>query len=436
MAPVASSPLDSVHLGWVLRLFLICLGYSIVLLPLLVIRAFLYRANRLDPKLASHGPISTCTRLCFVAGTHSPSDLKTLSDPAETGSNSKSTCLVSSILRTQSILGLDVDASARSTRQTCALLGICAFGLQSSYLLWGVMQERIMTRDYNGAMFEDSQFLVFCNRFTTVFIVIPLYFLPLGILVNPLHPQHRAPFFEYSFASFSNILSSWCQYEALKYVSFPTQVLSKACKVIPVMVMGWFIQKRSYSATEYATALVICIGLNMFMLGHPNKHSLRVDDSVHLDSFSGILLIITYLALDSFTTNWQDRLFQKYSISPVQVMAGVNFWSVLLTLIPLLQRGTLFTSVNFGLQHPAFFGDVTLSALCSAVGQLFIFMTIANFGPATFVLIMTLRMGLSILLSCILFSHPLSIVEISGILLVFFALFLRLYLRSSRWSKK
>ncbi|CAH8453215.1 unnamed protein product [Dicrocoelium dendriticum] len=292
-----------------------------------------------------------------------------------------------------------------------------------------------MTRDYNGTMFEDSQFLVFCNRFATVFIVIPIHFLPLGILANPLHPGRRAPFFEYSFASFSNILSSWCQYEALKYISFPTQVMSKACKVIPVMIMGWFIQKRSYTATEYATALLICIGLNMFMLGHPEDHALTVNNTDQLDNFSGILLIIAYLALDSFTTNWQDRLFRKYSLSPVQVMAGVNLWSVLLTLIPLLQRGTLFSSLQFGLLHPTFFGDVILSALCSAVGQLFIFMTIANFGPATFVLIMTLRMGLSILLSCILFSHRVSTVGISGILLVFFALFLRLYLRSRRAPK-
>ena len=30
--------------------------------------------------------------------------------------------------------------------------------------------------------------------------------------------------FRYSYCSLSNILSSWCQYEALKYISFPTQV--------------------------------------------------------------------------------------------------------------------------------------------------------------------------------------------------------------------
>ena len=36
--------------------------------------------------------------------------------------------------------------------------------------------------------------------------------------------QHGCPLYKFSYASFSNIMSSWFQYEALKFVSFPTQV--------------------------------------------------------------------------------------------------------------------------------------------------------------------------------------------------------------------
>lgn len=81
-----------------------------------------------------------------------------------------------------------------------------------------------MTRDYDGQMFENSQFLVFCNRIAALFIVLPLHWLQVGVKCNPFESGHGAPFFEFSFASVSNILSSWCQYEALKYVTFPTQV--------------------------------------------------------------------------------------------------------------------------------------------------------------------------------------------------------------------
>ena len=47
--------------------------------------------------------------------------------------------------------------------QAKSLLGN-VIGLQVIYLVWGVLQERIMTQDYDGEYFRGSQFLVFGNR--------------------------------------------------------------------------------------------------------------------------------------------------------------------------------------------------------------------------------------------------------------------------------
>merc|ERR1712088_1079688 len=80
-------------------------------------------------------------------------------------------------------------------------------------------------------------------------------------------PRHKAPLYKYSYCSLSNILSSWCQYEALKYISFPTQVLAKASKVIPVMLMGKIVSKRKYEYYEYVVAVLITIGMIAFLLG-------------------------------------------------------------------------------------------------------------------------------------------------------------------------
>lgn len=97
-----------------------------------------------------------------------------------------------------------------------------------SYLTWGVLQEKIMTREYIGldgktkAFFKDSQFLVFANRLLA-FIIACFY-----LLVRK-QTRHRAPLFKYSYASFSNIMSAWLQYEALKFISFPTQVGNNSC---------------------------------------------------------------------------------------------------------------------------------------------------------------------------------------------------------------
>lgn len=57
------------------------------------------------------------------------------------------------------------------------------------------------------------------------------------------------------------------QYEALKFVSFPTQVLAKASKIIPVMIMGIVVSKKKYEYYEYIVALLISLGMVLFLFG-------------------------------------------------------------------------------------------------------------------------------------------------------------------------
>lgn len=79
--------------------------------------------------------------------------------------------------------------------------------------------------------FTDSQFLVFVNRI--------LAFAFSGIYLLVSHQRtHRTPLYKYGYCSVSNTLSSWCQYEALKFVSFPTQV--------PIVIPLLLIQTQSY----------------------------------------------------------------------------------------------------------------------------------------------------------------------------------------------
>ena len=75
-------------------------------------------------------------------------------------------------------------------------LVICFVGLQVSYLTWGVLQEKIMTRKYedsagNVGLFKDSQFLVFVNR-VLAFAVALLY------ITVSRQPRHRAPVRDHS----------------------------------------------------------------------------------------------------------------------------------------------------------------------------------------------------------------------------------------------
>lgn len=105
----------------------------------------------------------------------------------------------------------------------------------------------MLTRRYprlTGEYFTYSYALVFTNRFWTLIMsgLLLLYLKP--------HRSHSTVIYEYSFPSISNMLSSWCQYEALRYVSFPATTLFKAFKLAPVMMMGKILGNKSCTSID------------------------------------------------------------------------------------------------------------------------------------------------------------------------------------------
>lgn len=228
------------------------------------------------------------------------------------------------------------------------LLIYCFVGLMGFFLTWGVLQEKIMTQEYedqegNRAKFTDSQFLVFVNRFLA-FIISGVYLL----VKNDV--RHRSPLYKYSYASLSNILSAWFQYEALKFVSFPTQVLAKSCKIIPVMLMGKLVSRNKYEHYEYATATMISMGMVFFMFGSSDNRG-----SASVTTITGIFLLTMYMISDSFTSNWQNDLFKTYSMSSIQMMCGVSLFSTIFTASSLSVQGGLSAPLAFASQVYIFF---------------------------------------------------------------------------------
>ena len=271
--------------------------------------------------------------------------------------------------------------------------------------------------------FGNSQFLVFVNRLLALVVAsVCILFIR--------QPRHTAPLYKYSYSSFSNIMSSWCQYEALKFVSFPTQVLSKASKIIPVMIMGKIVSNKSYPYYEYVVAVLLSMGVSLFLLAaDPSEKRRSASTTSASTTFSGAIILLGYMAFDSFTSNWQSELFSVYKMSTFQMMFGTNLFSCLFTMWSMIWGGNFLSAVGFMMSHPEFAYHATILSLTSATGQLFIFYTIKSFGPVVFTIIMTIRMMLSIMLSCIIYDHPLSAQAVLGVIVVFVALFLRVYAR-------
>jgi adenosine 3'-phospho 5'-phosphosulfate transporter B2 len=88
-------------------------------------------------------------------------------------------------------------------------------------------------------------------------------------------------------------------------------------------------------------------------------------------------------------------------------------------------------SIAFILADSLAMYHMILLALASAIGQLFIFYTIKEFGPVIFTMMMTTRQILSLILSCLVFSHPLNMASWGAAILVFLVVFNRIKRKGS-----
>jgi len=302
----------------------------------------------------------------------------------------------------------------------------CIISLNVTFVIWGVLQERMLTRRYpryTGEFFTYSYALVFTNRFWTLIMssILMIYFKPKRSCSTIIY--------EYSFPSISNMLSSWCQYESLRYVSFPAVTLFKSFKLAPVMAMGKFLGNKQYPTYDYYVALCIGVGITMFMSSTDNLSvgfGYNIYDQKASATWTGIMLLGLFLFFDSFTSQWQSRMFQRHrDLSMIELMFATSAFSSLLSLITLIHSHELGPAIDFVLKHTEIHLHFFLFSICSTVGQLLIFYTIKNFGAVVFTIIMTTRVLLSIAISCYMYGHKVTSTGFFGLVLVMFAVCFR-----------
>jgi len=326
---------------------------------------------------------------------------------------------------TTSVLSVDdsFDQEKASKREVLTRLSVCVCGLLTSFLIWGVLQERMLTKPYDGDYFTSSYGLVFLNRLGGFLISGAMLY-----AFNP--PQTNAIAYSFAFPSVSNMLSSWCQYEALKYVSFPTQMLFKCFKLFPIMLMGKILGTKSYPLYDYVVALCIGVGIAVFAVSTENL-KIGQDSIGEIETIGGticgIILLLFFLVFDSFTGQYQARLFNEHpELSAYHMMFMVNTFSMIFAFITLLHTDELYDACSFVYDHADMHIHLVVFSLASTIGQLFIFKTIKAFGPVIFAICMNTRIILSILLSAFVYSHTLTTTGILGLAIVFAAIAYRI----------
>lgn len=203
-----------------------------------------------------------------------------------------------------------------------------------------------------------------------------------------------------------------------QYVSYPLQALAKSCKMIPVMLMRVVIRRHRYPLAKYALVLLMTAGVATFQFAKMKGGG----DGGKESSALGVGLLFGSLVMDGFTGPKQEELNELYRPSNTAFMTLTNAWAVLIMAVIATASGELVQGMAYLGTHPQAMMDLLLFSLCSAAGQLFIYLTVRTFDSLVLTTVTTTRKFATIVVSVIVFGHHLSAMQWAAIGMVFAAI--------------
>jgi len=201
------------------------------------------------------------------------------------------------------------------------------------------------------------------------------------------------------------------------------------------MFIGTIFYSQKYSWYKYVGVALVCIGISLFTSFKAGSHKLNsVDVSLQTSRIIyGIFLVLFNLSLDGYTSNEQDHIFSKYSISSLEMMKNINLWQAVYLFGYLLitwnfngKESEASHAWNVVTNCPTIRQDILSFCICAAVGQILILCVIREFGSLVWVTVSVTRQLFTILLSVFIFSHSVNAMQWLGVLLVFTGLALEI----------
>jgi len=172
------------------------------------------------------------------------------------------------------------------------LLIACA-GIFGSFSYFAVLQEDVYKTDYGGEKFQFTFLALLVERGINALIA------ALGVAVLG-GSGLKIPYMDISLSGMSQMFAMAGSNEALRYVSYPTQVLGKSCKMVPGMAGGLLLGGKSYTVFEYLQVVLITGGVVVFNFG--GKAGKAGADSTY-----GLALIAFSLVMDMVQTRVRVR---------------------------------------------------------------------------------------------------------------------------------
>eukprot|EP00928_Gymnodinium_smaydae_P017086 TRINITY_DN1650_c0_g1_i4.p1 TRINITY_DN1650_c0_g1~~TRINITY_DN1650_c0_g1_i4.p1 ORF type:complete len:366 (-),score=81.54 TRINITY_DN1650_c0_g1_i4:212-1240(-) len=281
-----------------------------------------------------------------------------------------------------------------------------AGGIYAAFLYYGSLQEDVLTyKAADGSKFEYSWFLQILEAAANVVLGSLCMLAFEGVRMVPQVP--------YLISGALQVSAKYCTTASMVAgVSFPVATLAKSSKMVPVMIGSLLLGKAKYSVREYIhVALIVGGTAAVSMAGKSKKGE---------SSVVGLLFLVAALACDGVVGGTQKGLKKTLAEKGMkernfEMQFLTNLYMTITACVFAVVTGELYPGYKFLLANPGIFKDIVKFAICSALGQAFIFYTISSFDPLVCTTVTTTRKVFSVLLSIFTKGHHLNTQGWAGI---------------------
>ncbi|KAF9171167.1 UDP-galactose transporter [Mortierella sp. AD011] len=302
----------------------------------------------------------------------------------------------------------------------------CVAGIYTCFLTWGFYQEKVSTTPY-GQDARKFKHFIFLGLVQALFASTIAY-LYLKIQGLNLQKPSKPLLIKYLQVALIAVTAPPFSYAALKHIDYPTMILTKSCKLVPVMLMNILLYRRKFPTYKYVCVALVTIGVSGFMLlGTADGHKKGAVNS----SLYGLFLVTINLTLDGVINSTQDQIFHAYKVTGQQMMCIMNLFMSGYMILWLLNpwNPELTDALTFCQTHPAIIKDIVMFSICGALGQCFIFYTLEKYGSLSLVTVTVTRKLFTILLSVVAYDHKLNLHQWLMVVVVFMGIGLEAYVK-------
>lgn len=286
---------------------------------------------------------------------------------------------------------------------------LCSSAILFFFVLYGYLQEFI---------FAYGDFKPFGWHLTLMqFLYYSLFgFVELQFKQNS---ERRIPIRIYCFLAFLTVTTMGCSNTSLGFLNYPTQVIFKCCKLIPVMFGGMVIQKKVYNRFDFMSVTLMTFGLIFFTIA----------DQKASPNFNmvGVALISAALMADAVIGNVQEKMMREYKASNCEMVLYSYSIGFVYILIGEMVTGTFTPAFTYFNEHPKVYLLSFLFSFVGYLGILFVLSMVKTYGALLAVTVTTFRKALSIIMSFIFFTKPFTLQYVWSGLLVLLGISLNIF---------